>query len=58
MSEVLPETPVKVAVIVVEPRVTLVARPFEPPALEIVATPVADDAQVTEVVMSAFVASE
>src|SRR6266542_1837979 len=47
VSVVLPETPPKVAVIVVVPAATDVARPCDPPALLIVATAVLDELQVT-----------
>ncbi len=53
VSVVLPETPPKVAVIVVVPAATDVARP----ALSIVATPVFDELQVTWVVKSCVVLS-
>src|SRR5712692_11651405 len=57
VSVVLPETPPKVAVIVVVPAATDVARPFDPLALLIVATPGLDELQVTWVVRSCFVLS-
>ena len=47
-----------VAVIVVEPAATDVARPFEPAALLMVATPTADEPQVTAVVRSCVELSE
>ena len=49
VNNTLPETLFKVAVIVVTPAATVVARPV---VLPMVATPMADDDQVTEVVMS------
>src|SRR2546425_6840954 len=54
----LPETPPKVAVIVVVPAATDVARPFDPLALLIVATPGLDELQVTWVVRSCIVLSQ
>src|SRR6266568_890698 len=57
VSVVLPETPPKVAVIVVVPAATDVARPCDPPALLIVATAVLDELQVTWVVRSCVVLS-
>ena len=57
VSVVLPETPPKVAVIVVVPAATDVARPCDPPALLIVATAVLDELQVTWVVRSCVVKS-
>src|SRR5438552_11879654 len=57
VSVVLPETPPKVAVIVVVPAATDVARPCDPPALLIVATPVLDELQATWVVRSCVVLS-
>jgi hypothetical protein len=53
----VPVTP-SVAVIVVEPAATEVANPMEPGALLIVATPPADEFQVTEAVRSWLVLSE
>src|SRR5258708_17569999 len=55
VSVVLPETPPKVAVIVVVPAATEVAKPCEPPALLIVATPAVDELQATCVVRSCVV---
>jgi hypothetical protein len=52
--EILPD----VAVIVVEPAATEVARPFEPTALLIAATPAVDELQVTAVVRFCVVLSE
>ncbi len=49
---VLSETEPDVAVIVVVPSATDVARPFEPAALLISATPVSDELQMTDEVMS------
>src|SRR5206468_1456400 len=57
VSVVLPETPPEVAVIVVVPAATDVARPCDPPALLIVATAVLDELQVTWVVRSCVVVS-
>src|SRR5260370_20111173 len=57
VSVVLPETPPKVAVIVVVPAATDVAKPCEPPALLIVATAVLDELQVTSVVRPCVVKS-
>src|SRR6266571_4729498 len=57
VSVVLPETPPKVAVIVVVPAATDVARPCDPPALLIVATAVLDELQATWVVRSCVVLS-
>ena len=57
VSVVLPETPPKVAVIVVVPAATDVAKPCEPPALLIVATPAAEELQATWVVRSCVVKS-
>ena len=54
VSETLPD----VAVIVVEPAATDVAKPLEPAALLIAATPEADEFQVTAVVRSCVVLSE
>src|SRR5205809_479805 len=53
VSVVLPDTLVtgSVAVIVVDPAATDVAKPSEPPALLIVAFPVSDELHVTDVVM-------
>ena len=45
-----PETEPEVAVIVVEPLPTLLARPWLPAELLIVATPAADELQLTELV--------
>ncbi len=53
-----PVVPPEVAVIVVEPAATEVASPFEPAALLIVATAVADELQVTAVVRFCVVPSE
>ena len=52
-----PEIPPKVAVIVVEPTATALARPSKPRALEIVATPSSEDDQVADAVRSCVVAS-
>ncbi len=48
VSDVDAETLPKAAVIVVEPVETEVAKPFDPAALLMVATAVADEVQVTE----------
>ena len=48
MSVVVPEKPPDVAVIVVEPALTDVARPFVPEVLLMVATPVFEEFQVTD----------
>jgi hypothetical protein len=53
-----PETLPDVAVIVVDPAATEVARPLEPAALLIAATPVLDELQVTDAVRSCVVLSE
>jgi len=58
VSVVDPFTLPRVALIVVEPEPTLVASPFEPAVLLIVATPVADELQVTVVVMFCVLLSE
>jgi hypothetical protein len=50
VSDVEPDILPDVAVIVVDPAATEVARPFEPVALLIDATPVLDELQVTVVV--------
>ncbi len=54
LSVVLPETPrpAAVALIVVPPIASELARPCEPPALLIVATVVSEDAQVADAVRS------
>jgi hypothetical protein len=52
--DILPD----VAVIVVEPAATDVAKPLEPPALLMAATPAVDEFQVTAVVRSCVVLSE
>ncbi len=52
------ETAPMVAVMVVEPMVFAVARPFEPEMLLTVATPLLSEDQVTEAVMSCVEASE
>jgi hypothetical protein len=52
VSEVDPDMPPEVAVIVVEPEVTEVASPFEPAALLMVATPLDEELQVTDAVRS------
>src|SRR6266568_3462706 len=57
VSVVFPETSPSVAVIVVVPAATDVAKPCEPPALLIVATPAAEELQVTWVVRSCVVLS-
>src|SRR5207247_367042 len=57
VSVVLPETPPKVAVIVVVPAATDVAKPFEPPALLIVTTAAAEGLQATWVVRTCVVLS-
>ena len=54
----VPETLPDVAVIVVVPAVTAVARPFDPAALLIVATPVLEEFQVAEAVRFCVVPSE
>lgn len=53
-----PDTESNVAVIVVEPEDTPVARPLLPGALEIVALPVFDEDQITEFVRSCVLESE
>ena len=58
VSVVNPDMLPDVAVIVVEPAATDVARPFEPAALLIVATPPVDEPQVTAVVRFCVVLSE
>ena len=58
VSVVEPEMLVQVAVIVVVPAPTEVARPFEPDVLLMVATPVSDEVQVTYAVRSCVVPSE
>jgi hypothetical protein len=58
VSVVDPDTLPDNALIVVEPVVTEVASPLEPAALLIVATPVDDELQVTDAVMSCVVLSE
>ncbi len=58
VSVVDPDMLPDVAVTVVEPAATDVARPFEPVALLIVATPVLDELQVTVVVRFCVVLSE
>src|SRR6266702_4654885 len=55
VSVVFPETSPSVAVIVVVPAATDVAKPCDPPALLIVATEVLDELQVTWVVRSCVV---
>src|SRR2546425_12096859 len=57
VSVVFPETLPSVAVIMVVPAATDVARPFDPLALLIVATPGLDELQVTWVVKSCVVLS-
>ena len=52
------EIPPDAAVIVVEPAATEVANPLEPAALLMVATPAADELQVTAVVRFCVVLSE
>lgn len=52
VSVVQPDTPPNVAVMVVEPAATAEAKPFEPDALLIVATPVFDELHVANVVKS------
>lgn len=52
VSMVLPVTPHSIAVIVVEPGITDVARPLEPVTLLMVATPVLDELQITSAVSS------
>ena len=52
-----PETLPRVAVMVVEPRLTAVARPWEPPAFDIVATEVVVEDHVTCAVTSCTVLS-
>ena len=52
-----PDTPPNVAVMVVDPTPAPVARPWEPTALEIVATDAAEEVQVTWVVRSWMVLS-
>jgi len=54
VPEILPE----IAVIVVEPAATEVANPFDPAALLMAATAVADDIQVADVVRFCVVPSE
>jgi hypothetical protein len=58
VSKVVPAMLPDVAVIVVEPAATDVANPLEPAALLIVATPEADEFQVTDVVRSCVELSE
>lgn len=58
VSVVEPETPPKSAPIVVVPTPTDVASPLDPDVLLIVATPVFEELQVTEEVMSCVVLSE
>ncbi len=58
VSVVDPDMLPDVAVTVVEPAATDVARPFEPVALLIVATPALDELQVTAVVRFCVVPSE
>jgi hypothetical protein len=58
VSVVDPDLPPNVAVIVVEPAVTDVARPLEPDALLMVATPAVNEFQVTDVVRFCVVPSE
>jgi hypothetical protein len=53
-----PFTPLRLAWIVVDPDPTLVAKPFDPAVLLIVATFVAVELHVTEVVMVAELPSE
>jgi hypothetical protein len=53
-----PMMPLIVAWMVVDPETTLVASPFEPVLLLIVATPELDELHVTEVVMSWILKSE
>ena len=55
---VVPEMLPDIAVIVVKPAATDVARPLEPAALLMVATPAADEIQVTDVVRSCVELSE
>ena len=58
VSKVEPEISPSVALIVVEPVLTELARPLEPAALDMVATPAFEEAQVTAVVKSCVVLSE
>ncbi len=58
VREAVPETLPDIAVIVVEPAATDVARPFEPAALLIVAALIFDELQVTEAVRFCVVLSE
>ncbi len=58
VSVVEPEMPPDTAVIVVEPVATEVARPLEPAALLIVATPVLEELQVADAVRFCVVPSE
>jgi hypothetical protein len=58
VSMVLPDLPPNVAVIVVEPEATTVARPLEPAVLLIVAAAGSDELQVTAAVRSWLVLSE
>jgi len=58
VSIAVPEMLPDVAVIVVEPTATDVAKPLEPAALLMVATPPANEPQVTVVVRSCVVLSE
>jgi hypothetical protein len=58
VSVVLPEIPPNVAVIVVDPAATAVARPLEPAVLLTVATVVNEELQATEAVMSWLLLSE
>ena len=58
VSVAVPEMLPEVAVIVVEPAATEVANPFDPAALLMAATAVADDIQVADVVRFCVVPSE
>jgi hypothetical protein len=58
VSVVAPDILPDVAVIVVEPAATDVAKPLEPTALLIAATPAVDELQVTAVVRFCVVLSE
>jgi hypothetical protein len=57
VSVAVPEMLPDVAVIVVDPAATEVARPLEPAALLMVAIPAADEFQVTDVVIFCVVPS-
>jgi hypothetical protein len=58
VSTVVPDMLPEIAVTVVEPAATDVAKPFDPAALLIVAIPVLDEFQVADVVRFCVVLSE